>query len=147
MDTIAWSFRTVSAEHRLAYWLGTEEESDLRNEKIETFPDKRPVSPSAERNKEPIADVLKSILPDHGVVLEISSGTGQHVVHFAREMPGLTWQPSEQDELPLQWIRHWMAAEALPNILPPRRLDVTEQLWQAGVATAIVCLNMIHIAP
>lgn len=69
----------------------------MRNETLETSPDKRPVSPSAERNKGPIADVLKRVMPDHGTVLEISSGTGQHIVHFAREMPGLLWQPSERD--------------------------------------------------
>jgi hypothetical protein len=123
------------------------EEADLRNEELDVSPDKRPVSPSAERNKVPIADVLKRVLPDHGTVLEISSGTGQHVVHFAREMPYLTWQPSERDEPSLRWIKQWMAAEALPNILPPLRLDVTEFPWQIGSAAAVVCLNMIHIAP
>lgn len=119
----------------------------MRNEELDVSPDKRPVSPSAERNKGPIADVLKRVLPNRGTVLEISSGTGQHVVHFAREMPYLTWQPSERDELSLQWIEQWMEAEALPNILPPLRLDVTELPWQAGSAAAVVCLNMIHIAP
>lgn len=115
----------------------------MRNEELGLFPDKRLVSPSAERNKGPIADILKRVLPDHGTVLEISSGTGQHVVHFAREMPDLIWQPSERDEPSLQSIKQWMAAEALPNILPPLRLDVTELPWQAGPATAIICLNMI----
>ncbi len=62
-------------------------------------------------------------------------------------MPELIWQPSERDELSLQWIKQWMAVEALPNILPPLRLDVTELPWQAGAAQAVVCLNMIHIAP
>ncbi|MEP9374809.1 DUF938 domain-containing protein [Mesorhizobium sp. KR1-2] len=119
----------------------------MRNEELDLFPDKRLVSPSAERNKGPIADILKRVLPDHGRVLEISSGTGQHVVHFAREMPDLIWQPSERDEPSLQSIKQWMAAEALPNILPPLRLDVTELPWRAGPATAIICLNMIHIAP
>jgi hypothetical protein len=121
--------------------------ADLRNEELDVSPDKLPVSPSAERNKGPVADVLKRILPDHGTVLEISSGTGQHVVHFAREMPHLTWQPSERDELSLQSIKQWMAAEALENIPPPLRLDVTELPWQVGPAAAVVCLNMIHIAP
>jgi hypothetical protein len=119
----------------------------LRNEELDVSPDKRPVSPSAERNKGPIADVLKRVLPGHGTVLEISSGTGQHVVHFARKMPHLTWQPSERDELSLRWIKQWMAAEALENILFPLRLDVTELPWQVGPAAAAVCLNMIHIAP
>jgi hypothetical protein len=86
-------------------------------------------------------------LPDHGTVLEISSGTGQHVVHFAREMPDLIWQPSERDEPSLLSIERWMAAESLPNILAPLRIDVTELPWPAGNAEAIICLNMIHIAP
>lgn len=81
-----------------------EEENDLRQEELRPTPDRRLVSPSAERNKGPVADVLKSILPLHGKVIEISSGTGQHVVHFAREMPGLTWQPSECDEPSLKSI-------------------------------------------
>jgi hypothetical protein len=119
----------------------------LRNEELNFSPDKRPVSLSAERNKGPIADLLKRILPDRGTVLEISSGTVQHVVQFARMMPHLTWQPSERDEVSLGWIKQWMAAEALENILPPVRLDVTELPWQAGPAAAVVCLNMIHIAP
>lgn len=119
----------------------------MRNEELDVSPDTGLVSPSAERNKGPIADVLKRVLPDHGTVLEISSGTGQHVVHFAREMPDLIWQPSERDEPSLQSIKQWMAAEALPNILPPLRLDVSELPWQAGPAIAIICLNMIHIAP
>jgi SAM-dependent methyltransferase len=119
----------------------------MRNEPLGVSTDDRLVSPSAERNKGPIADLLKRVLPDHGTVLEISSGTGQHAVHFAREMPDLVWQPSERDEPSLQSIERWMAAENLPNILAPLRIDVTELPWPVGDAAAIVCLNMIHIAP
>lgn len=119
----------------------------MRNEILGVSTDDRLVSPSAERNKAPIADILKSVLPSHGTVLEISSGTGQRVLHFAREMPDLLWQPSERDAPSLQSIERWMAAEALPNILAPLRIDVTELPWPAGNAAAIVCLNLIHIAP
>lgn len=119
----------------------------MRNETLSISTDNRLVSPSAERNKWPIADLLKRILPDQGTVIEISSGTGQHVVHFAREIPGLIWQPSERDASSIQSIERWIAAESLPNILAPLRIDVTERPWPARNAAAIVCLNMIHIAP
>lgn len=107
----------------------------------------RHVSPSAERNKGAIADVLKRVLPREGFVLEVSSGTGQHIVHFARAMPHLTWQPSERDEESLQSIAQWMEGEGLNNVLPAVRLDVTETPWPTASAAAVVCLNMIHIAP
>jgi tRNA G46 methylase TrmB len=64
----------------------------MRCETLSRLEEGRLVSPSAERNKGPVAEVLKQALPDCGLVLEIGSGTGQHVVHFAREAPHLTWQ-------------------------------------------------------
>jgi SAM-dependent methyltransferase len=119
----------------------------MRCEKLDNHPEGRLVSPSAERNKGPIADVLKRVLPSHGLVLEVSSGTGQHVVHFAREMPHLEWQPTERDEETLASIASWVAGEALPNVRAPLRLDVCEQPWPISEAQAVICLNMIHIAP
>lgn len=107
----------------------------------------RLVSPSAERNKGPISSVLKEVLPSNGLVLEISSGTGQHIVHFAREMPDLIWQPSECDARSLALIGHWMGEADLENVRLPLLLDVTEQPWPVASADAVVCLNMIHIAP
>ena len=119
----------------------------MRSEKLDNLAQGRLVSPSAERNKAPVADVLKRVLPDHGLVLEVSSGTGQHVVHFAREMPNLDWQPTERDEETLASIAGWVAAEGLSNVRQPLRLDVCDQPWPVGSAAAVVCLNMIHIAP
>ena len=119
----------------------------MRCEKLDNIVGGGLVSPSAERNKGPLADVLKRVLPDEGVVLEVSSGTGQHVVHFAREMPYLNWQPTERDEDSLRSIASWRAAEALPNVLDPVRLDVVDQPWPISSAAAVICLNMIHIAP
>ena len=109
--------------------------------------DKRLVSPSAERNKEPIARLLARILPDRGIILEVSSGTGQHAVHFARAMPHLLWQPTERDADCLASIASWSAAQALPNVNAPLRLDVHDEVWPVAEAAAVVCINMIHIAP
>lgn len=119
----------------------------MRSEALDNPMGGRLVSPSAERNKGPVADVLKQVLPKEGLVLEVSSGTGQHVVHFAREMPHLAWQPSEREEASLQSVTRWMEEAALPNIRPILRLDVTEKPWPVASAAAVVCLNMIHIAP
>jgi SAM-dependent methyltransferase len=119
----------------------------MRCETLSRREEARLVSPSAERNKGPVAEVLKRALPDRGVVLEIGSGTGQHVLHFAKETPHLTWQPSERDPECLQSIAAWIAAEGPANVLPPLRLDVGEQPWPVASAAAVVSLNMIHIAP
>ena len=119
----------------------------MRCEALGTTDGGRLLSPSGERNKGPVADVLKQVLPDRGLVLEISSGTGQHVIHFAREMPYLTWQPSERDEQCLESIAQWLAAEKPANVLVLSYLDVCDQPWPIASAAAVVCLNMIHIAP
>ena len=119
----------------------------MRFEKRDDLPGGRLVSPSAERNKEPVAAVLRQVLPAEGLVLEVSSGTGQHVVHFAAQMPRLTWQPSEYDGESFLSIGHWLESEQLPNIRPPLRLDVHDQPWPVSSAAAVVCMNMIHIAP
>jgi SAM-dependent methyltransferase len=102
---------------------------------------------SAERNKGPILDVLRRVLPPAGLVLEIGSGTGQHVTHFARALPALEWQPTDLDpELRIS-VERWIRDEALPNIRAPIALDVHDRPWPVTHADAIVCINMIHVAP
>jgi SAM-dependent methyltransferase len=103
--------------------------------------------PAAERNKDPILDVLKRVLPTSGLVLEIGSGTGQHVVHFARALPQLLWQPSDLDAEFRDSITLWQAQEKLPNVRPPIALDVCRQPWPVNHADAVVSINMIHVAP
>lgn len=103
--------------------------------------------PAAERNKGPILEALKRVLPLTGLVLEIASGTGQHVVHFAQALPALSWQPSEPDPELLAVIRWRVAEAALDNIRDPLRLDVHEFPWPVDAADAVVCINMIHVAP
>jgi cyclopropane fatty-acyl-phospholipid synthase-like methyltransferase len=119
----------------------------MRCENAGCLADGRLVSPSAERNKAPIAEVLQRVLPTRGSMLEISSGTGQHVVHFARAMPNCVWQPTERDPDCLRSIAAWLAAEALQNVNAPLYLDVHDEVWPAGQVDAVVCINMIHIAP
>lgn len=103
--------------------------------------------PSAERNKGPILDVLGRVLRGSGVVLEIASGTGQHVVHFARALPGLDWQPSEPDAELRESIALRVREERLANVRPPMDLDVTRLPWPLQTAAAVLCINMIHVAP
>jgi SAM-dependent methyltransferase len=119
----------------------------MRCENADALADGRLVSSSAERNKGPITDVLERVLPESGSVLEVSSGTGQHVVHFARAMPHLVWQPSERDADCLRSISAWLAMARLENVKAPLHLDVHDEAWPVAQADGIVCINMIHIAP
>jgi SAM-dependent methyltransferase len=112
------------------------------------MPDCMPCSASAERNKGPILEVLRGVLPARGTVLEIASGTGQHVVHFAAALGELTWQPSDPDPERRAAIAARLAAARLPNLLAPLSLDVLAEPWPVpSPVDAIVCINMIHIAP
>jgi len=104
-------------------------------------------TPSAERNKGPILDVLARVLPSRGLVLEIASGTGQHVVHFAKALPDLTWQPSDPDQELRESIALRVREEQRTNIHSPVDLDVTRLPWPLQTADAVVAINMIHVAP
>jgi SAM-dependent methyltransferase len=104
-------------------------------------------SPPAERNKQPILEVLQRVLPPEGIVLEIASGTGQHIVHFASALPRLIWQPSEADAECREAIRARLSAASLANVREPLALDVHDDAWSLVAADAVVCINMIHIAP
>jgi len=119
----------------------------MRFEPADILPDGRVVSPSAERNKGPIAELLMRVLPEQGDVLEISSGTGQHVLHFAQAMAHLRFQPTEPDADNLKSITAWLASASLPNVNAPIHLDVRDEIWPVGKVAAVICLNMIHIAP
>jgi SAM-dependent methyltransferase len=103
-------------------------------------------SPAAERNKQPIAAVLARVLPATGIVLEVASGTGQHAEHFARTLPALTWQPTET-AANLAALAERVQRAALSNLLPPLELDVHGASPPVGAVAAVVCSNLIHIAP
>ncbi len=104
-------------------------------------------APATTRNRDALVDVLKNILPSAGTVLEVASGTGEHAVHFAQAFAQHQWQPSDADPLGLASIAAWSAEAALPNILAPVQLDATSTDWPVDRADAILCINMVHIAP
>jgi SAM-dependent methyltransferase len=109
--------------------------------------DDRLFAPATQRNRDPILGVLRDVLPVTGMVLEIASGSGEHVVHFARHLPQLTFQPTDPDPAALRSIAAWVQASRLPNILPPLVLDVGVAPWPVVSADALVCINMVHISP
>jgi SAM-dependent methyltransferase len=105
-------------------------------------------SAAAERNKDPILSVLESVLPAKGSVLEIASGSGQHVCYFAASLPGIEWQPTEPDAANLGAIAARVRESGLANVLPPVAVDVQEPRWPVAERfDAILCINMIHISP
>jgi cyclopropane fatty-acyl-phospholipid synthase-like methyltransferase len=105
-------------------------------------------SASAERNKDPILTVLETVLPAQGRVLEIASGTGQHVCYFAAELPGIRWQPTEPDAASREAMNERIRLSGLQNVEAPLALDVTEPRWPFTARyDAVVCINMIHISP
>jgi SAM-dependent methyltransferase len=109
--------------------------------------DPRICRPHVVRNREPILAVLRRVLPAQGLVLEIASGSGEHAAYFAKELPALTWQPSDPDEAALASIAAHRIDAALANLLAPLRLDVTANDWPVGRVDVVMCNNMIHISP
>lgn len=109
--------------------------------------DPRRSAPSAQRNRDPILEVLRRVLPRSGTVLEIASGSGEHVIHFAKNLPDLTFQPSDMTVDSLKSVAAWVASSGVANILPPLHLDVTQQPWPVTAVDGIICINMIHISP
>lgn len=103
--------------------------------------------PAPERNKQPILEVLRRVLPAKGTVLELSSGSGQHAAFFAEQLPLLTWQPSDLDPDNLASAAVWVEDSKLSNLRAPIRIDVCDTDWGVGKVDAIFNANMIHIAP
>ncbi|WP_424985026.1 DUF938 domain-containing protein [Microbulbifer sp. S227A] len=104
-------------------------------------------APSAERNRQPICDLLARVAPDTGDALEIASGTGQHVIAFAARLPGLTWQPTDPDPSRRASIDAYAAEAGLGNLLPARDLDAGVPGWGAGYGaqSLIVLVNLLHL--
>jgi hypothetical protein len=130
---------------------------------VEFGKDGRPVEPDGRldaqafhRNHQAIrALLLRYLAGKSGEVVEAGSGTGQHVVDFARHMPEITWWPSDLNEQHLKSIAAWRAHANLPNIRPPLRIDLSDPAWCAEMhdgsgpkkLLAVFCANVIHIAP
>lgn len=110
-------------------------------------------SPAAERNRQPILEVLRNVLPAEGMALEIASGTGQHIAWFAAGLPDWIWQPSEAQADSFASIVWWCEEAAASNVRPPVVLDVMTARWPSDDAVfsdpidVIYCANLLHISP
>ena len=118
-------------------------------------------APAAERNKGPILEVLKTVIPPKAPedgreiqVLEVASGTGQHVAHFAQAFPHVRWQPTEVCQRSIRSIAEYIKYYNLRNVNPPIFLDMAQDPPPADLVSeftdrldVIICTNMIHITP
>jgi len=109
--------------------------------------DPRQYAPATLRNRDFIVGVLRDVLPTKGVILEIASGSGEHVVHFARNFPSLVFQPSDREPDALQSIAAWVKASRVTNARAPMVLEVSQSPWPIASADGIICINMVHISP
>jgi hypothetical protein len=109
--------------------------------------DHRQYAPATVRNRDFILDALRDVLPMTGVILEIASGSGEHVVHFARNFPSLVFQPSDPEPDALRSISAWVAAADVANVRAPIVLDASQSPWPIASADGIICINMVHISP
>jgi SAM-dependent methyltransferase len=109
--------------------------------------DARLFAPATQRNRDAILSLLRDMLPAQGLVLEVASGSGEHIAHFAAALPRLTFQPSDPSAEALASIAAWTGEQGLQNVLPPLRIDAMDDDWPVDRADAILCINMVHIAP
>ena len=103
---------------------------------------------SANRNRDPILQVLRAHLPAAGQVLEIAAGSGEHALHFSTALPGLVWAPTDPSPEARASIAAWRAALGPPNLLAPVELDAARpETWPTGPFDAVININMAHISP
>ena len=103
--------------------------------------------PATTRNRDVIANVLKRHLPATGTVLEIGSGSGEHIVYFAELFPDLRWQPSDPDPLNLESIGAWSEIAGANNLCSPLPINASDIVLPIDAVDAMMCINMIHISP
>jgi Protein of unknown function (DUF938) len=107
----------------------------------------RRYAPATLRNRGFILDVLRDVLPTAGVILEVASGSGEHVIHFAKNLPALVFQPSDADPDALLSIAAWVKAAGVTNVGAPISLDASRSVWPIASADGVICINMVHISP
>lgn len=106
-------------------------------------------SPSAARNRDAIREAFAATMPGEGTVIEVASGTGEHVAHLAASAPSLFFRPGDPDAASRASIAAWTAHLGLKNIAAPHAIDVTGASWHKGFSPSngVLSINMIHIAP
>jgi Protein of unknown function (DUF938) len=114
---------------------------------VKKMSDDRQYAPATVRNRDFILDVLRDVLPKTGVILEIASGSGEHIVHFAKNLPSLVFQPSDPDADARLSVAAWVKATDVSNVRSPIALDASSPVWPIASADGIICINMIHISP
>jgi hypothetical protein len=102
--------------------------------------------PATQRNRDVILNVLKQHLPEQGLVLEIASGSGEHITYFAPQFPNLKWQPSEPDAELRESITAWIAEGKSGNISKPLDINALDENWGIESVDVIFNANMIHIS-
>ena len=108
------------------------------------IPSHKPYSESCDQNRDPILEVIQPLLKEKESVLEVGSGTGQHAVYFAKEMPHLIWQTSDQ-EVYHEGIKRWLDDAKLDNTPPPIPLNVSTDTWPTQSFDAVFSANAVHI--
>lgn len=106
-------------------------------------------SPSAARNRDPIGEIFLKHMPKSGAIVEVGSGTGEHVAHLAAAAPGLRFRPGDPDAASRASIAAWTAFHGLTNVAPPHGVDVAAANWHEAFepCEGVLSINMIHIAP
>jgi Protein of unknown function (DUF938) len=130
-------------------------ENDLSTAPMDDLPDLRRYAPATQRNREPILEVLRQVLPPTGTILEISSGTGEHAIFMAPHLAPRQWLPSDPNPDARASITAWQQTAPSANLHPPIDLDASspqwsvesDERWKLDPITAIVNINMVHIAP
>lgn len=109
--------------------------------------DPRLFASATQRNRDAILPILRRVLPASGTILEVGSGSGEHAVYFAANLPQTQWIPSDTDSAALASISAWIQHAGASNVAPPIALNVGDTDWPIASVDAMVCINVIHYSP